>query len=185
VSGDGHAHFNRLSDRTVRTVGVGMYCDGGGLSAAAGKDGQLSRSRGFCDATGEITTSKTGKIRKVERAMGLGSFPDLSLADARAKAADARRHGEQEGVAARALEFVSAWYEAREMPTWRAKASHLGGGMGYTTLPGLRMSLGSRARLSVPISSRATGSLNCASALRFITPMPCSAEMEPANFATS
>jgi hypothetical protein len=63
---------------------VGIYCDGGGLylQVTAGKDGQLNRSWLFRCATGEITTSKTGKPRKVERAMGLGSFPDVSLADA-------------------------------------------------------------------------------------------------------
>jgi integrase len=57
--------------------------------------GQFSRSWLFRYATGEIATSKTGKARKVERAMGLGSFSDVSLAEARQKAAGARRLREQ------------------------------------------------------------------------------------------
>jgi integrase len=90
--------LNRLSDRTVKTVDAGMHCDGGGLylQVTAGKEeGQFSRSWLFRFATGEVRTSRTGKARKVERAMGLGSYPDVSLAAAREKAADARRLREQ------------------------------------------------------------------------------------------
>src|SRR5215471_7552746 len=91
--------LHRLSDRTARTAGAGLHCDGGGLylQVTPGKEeGQFSRSWLFRYATGEIATSKTGKARKVERVMGLGSFPDVSLATARARATDARRLREQD-----------------------------------------------------------------------------------------
>jgi integrase len=86
--------LNRLSDRTVRTVGAGLYCDGGGLylQVTPGREaGRFNRSWLFRYATGEVKTSESGKPRKVERQMGLGSYPDVTLADARQKATDARR----------------------------------------------------------------------------------------------
>src|SRR6266446_976753 len=90
--------LNRLSDRAVRTVGAGMYCDGGGLYLqVTGEDEKrLSRSWLFRYATGEVKTSNSGRPRKVERAMGLGSYPSVSLAAAREKASAARRLREQE-----------------------------------------------------------------------------------------
>src|SRR5262249_41193902 len=54
----------------------------------------------------------------------------------------------------------------------------------YTTLPGLRMLLGSRVRLSVRMRSSATASFTAGRRSRFITPIPCSAEIEPPNLAT-
>jgi integrase len=69
-----------------------MYADGGGLylQVTRGEEGQARKSWLFRFATGEIRTSKSGRERRVERAMGLGSFPLTSLADARAGAVEAR-----------------------------------------------------------------------------------------------
>jgi len=74
-----------------------MHCDGGGLylQATAGADGSMRRSWLFRFATGEVRLSATGKPRRIEREMGLGSFPDTSLAEAREKAAQARKLREQ------------------------------------------------------------------------------------------
>jgi Arm DNA-binding domain len=86
--------LNRLSDRTVRTVVAGMYCDGGGLYlqvTPSREAGRFNRSWLFGYATGEVKTSESGKPRKVERQMGLGSYPDVTLAAARQKATEARR----------------------------------------------------------------------------------------------
>jgi integrase len=81
--------IHRLSDRRARTAGPGMYADGGGLYLQVGPTG--SRSWIFRYATGELRTTRNGKVGHVERAMGLGAFPDTSLAEARAKALDARK----------------------------------------------------------------------------------------------
>jgi integrase len=74
--------FNRLSPRFVQTAQPGMWCDGGGLYL-------------------QVTTGSDGKPRKSwlyrfalngrERQMGLGSFDDAGLADAREKAAKERK----------------------------------------------------------------------------------------------
>src|SRR5258708_39581217 len=84
--------LNKLSDRQVRTAKAGMHGDGGNLwlQVTAGKRGQLHRSWLFRYATGEVTASKSGKARKVERVMGLGPLDSVSLGTARRKAADAR-----------------------------------------------------------------------------------------------
>jgi integrase len=71
-----------------------MHCDGGGLYlqvTPSKADGPVNKSWLFRYATGEIKTSRNGKPRPVEHAMGLGSYPDVSLADARKKAAGARK----------------------------------------------------------------------------------------------
>jgi hypothetical protein len=81
--------IHRLSDRRARTAGPGMHPDGGGLYLQVGPTG--SRSWIFRFATGEVAVSRNGKPRRVERAMGLGAFPDTSLAEARVKALDARK----------------------------------------------------------------------------------------------
>ena len=47
------------------------------------------------------------------------------------------------------------------------------------------MPFGSSVRLSVRIRSSATGSFTLGSRSRFITPMPCSAEIEPPYFCTT
>jgi integrase len=86
--------IHRLSDREVKSKRkAGMYCDGGGLwlQVTEGRGGAIRRSWLFRYATGEIKTSCNGKPRRVEHAMGLGSFPDTSLAEARQKATEARK----------------------------------------------------------------------------------------------
>jgi hypothetical protein len=55
------------------------------------------RSWIFRFATGETVTSKTGKLRRVEREMGLGNYPDTTLAEAREKARLARK-AREDGV---------------------------------------------------------------------------------------
>ena len=74
--------IHKLSDRKVRTVAEGMHGDGGGLllQVTRGTTGQLNRSWLF-----RFTSS--GR----ERRMGLGAYPDIGLAAARARAADARK----------------------------------------------------------------------------------------------
>jgi integrase len=74
-----------------------MHCDGGGLylQATAGTNNTVRRSWIFRYATGKVRQSESGKPRRVEREMGLGSFPDTSLAQARQRAADARKLREQ------------------------------------------------------------------------------------------
>jgi hypothetical protein len=75
--------INRLSARTIVSVGVGIHCDGGGLyiQVTRGKDGStLHRSWLF----------RFG-INGRDRMMGLGSFPTVSIAEAREKAAHARK----------------------------------------------------------------------------------------------
>jgi integrase len=87
--------IHRLSDRQVRTAKVGMHCDGGGLylQVTQGMEG-LRRSWLFRFATGQTRISRNGKRHNVERAMGLGSFPATSLAQARQKAAAMRKERE-------------------------------------------------------------------------------------------
>jgi hypothetical protein len=85
-------HVDRLSDRTVKAAKVGMHCDGQGLYLQVGagsEEGQFSRSWLFRYAA--TKTGADGKPRKGERVMGLGAYPGVSLADARAKAAEARK----------------------------------------------------------------------------------------------
>jgi Arm DNA-binding domain len=72
----------------ARTLPPGLHADGGGLYLQVTPSG---RSWIFRFATGEVAISRNGKRRRVERAMGLGSFPDTSLAEAREKAASARK----------------------------------------------------------------------------------------------
>jgi len=59
-----------------------MWCDGGGLylQATTGRDDKINKSWLY-----RFT------IDGRERQMGLGSFPDTSLAEAREKAAEARK----------------------------------------------------------------------------------------------
>jgi hypothetical protein len=87
----------RLSDRAAKAAKIGknkkgepaprLYCDGGGLNlqVTPGKEqGEVNKSWLF-----RFTSPLTCK----ERQMGLGSYPDVSLVDARDKATDARRLG--------------------------------------------------------------------------------------------
>ncbi|MDI1347254.1 MAG: integrase arm-type DNA-binding domain-containing protein [Pseudolabrys sp.] len=89
--------LNRLSDRKIKTAKPGMYADGGGLwlQVTAGRDDKKNRSWLYRFATGETTKSKNGKIRQVERLMGLGSLDIVSLADARRRATECRKMREQ------------------------------------------------------------------------------------------
>jgi integrase len=74
--------LNRLSALAIRRARVGMHCDGGGLylQITANANGALNRSWLY-----RFT------LQGRERQMGLGSVENVSLADARAKAADARK----------------------------------------------------------------------------------------------
>ncbi|MGJ0426214.1 tyrosine-type recombinase/integrase [Methylocystis sp.] len=56
-----------------------------------GGDGSLNRSWLLRYATGEIKMSASGKPRRVERQMGLGPYPRVSLKEAREKAQEALR----------------------------------------------------------------------------------------------
>jgi hypothetical protein len=69
-----------------------MHCDGGGLylQVTTGTDGALRRSWLYRFATTEVERDANKELGR-ERQMGLGSFPDTSLAEARQKAAEARK----------------------------------------------------------------------------------------------
>jgi integrase len=97
-----------LTDRKVQNAKPGVstkdgspvarkYLDGGGLyiqvtPGERDEKGQISKSLSwlFRYATTEAERAANPKLPR-ERWMGLGSYPDVSLADARDKAADARR----------------------------------------------------------------------------------------------
>jgi integrase len=86
--------LHRLSDKAARAAGPGRYADGGGLYLQVRKteDGKnLRRSWIFKYATGQVVISMHGKERRAERELGLGSYPDISLAEARERALDARK----------------------------------------------------------------------------------------------
>lgn len=71
--------MNKLTAMAIaKTTKPGRYGDGGGLYFLVGAHGGRSWVFRF-------------KIGKRERAMGLGPYPEVSLADARAKAAECRR----------------------------------------------------------------------------------------------
>ena len=84
-------NINRLTARTVAAARVGMHCDGNNLylQVTKGTDGGLNRSWLLRYATGEIKTSANGKSRRAERQMGLGSYPRVTLVEAREKAREA------------------------------------------------------------------------------------------------
>jgi integrase len=71
-----------LTARGAQTAGVGWYCDGHGLylQCSAGTDGAINRSWVYRYRAGDR-----------ERYMGLGPIADVSLAEAREKAAAARK----------------------------------------------------------------------------------------------
>jgi hypothetical protein len=86
--------LHRLSEKTARGVGPGRYADGGGLYLQVRKtedEKGLRRSWIFKCATGQVVLSKRGKRRRAERELGLGSYPDIGLADARERALEARK----------------------------------------------------------------------------------------------
>jgi integrase len=74
-----------------------MHSDGGGLylQVVQRDDAPLSKSWIFRYASGAKTISKSGKPRRAERHMGLGSLQTVSLAEARQRATDARKLREQ------------------------------------------------------------------------------------------
>lgn len=84
---------NRLTDRSVKTATVGYHCDGNNLylQVTQGADDTLNRSWLLRYATGGVKISAAGKPRRVERQMGLGSYPVVSLQAAREKAREALR----------------------------------------------------------------------------------------------
>ena len=84
--------IHRLSSVAVRNAKPGMHPDGGGLylQATESANHMISKSWVFRFATGRIVTSATGKSRSEERQMGLGSLIDVSLAEARERAAQCR-----------------------------------------------------------------------------------------------
>ena len=65
--------------KVTKTAKPGMYGDGGGLWLQISKNGGKSWILRY-------------RIHGRDRYMGLGSVRDVSLADARAKAAEARKH---------------------------------------------------------------------------------------------
>ena len=73
---------HRLSSLKVKNAKVGMHCDGGGLylQCTQGADSSVRRSWLFRYA-----------VKGRERQMGLGSSDEVSLADARLKAAECRK----------------------------------------------------------------------------------------------
>jgi integrase len=123
---------NRLSPITVKRAKPGMHCDGGGLylQVTTGADRAVHRSWLYRFA-----------LNGRERHMGLGSLNNVSLAEARAKAADARkltadaidpieRRGSLRAAAAlavaKAMTFdeCAAAYIASHRARWRAIKSY-------------------------------------------------------------
>src|SRR5260370_11688446 len=74
--------IHRLSDRKVRNAMPGMHADGGNLllQVTIGAAGNINKSWLF-------RYSRSGH----ERRMGLGTYPAVTLAEARQRAADARK----------------------------------------------------------------------------------------------
>ena len=70
--------IHKLTSRKVATAGPGKYEDGGGL-------------RVVVSATGAKKWVLRFTINGKRREMGLGSFPDVGLADARSKATEYRK----------------------------------------------------------------------------------------------
>jgi integrase len=86
-------NLHRLSEKKVKTTKKTMVADGGQLwlQTVIGKNGSISKSWIFRYGTGEMVTSKNGKTRQRERAMGLGAWPTVTLTAAREKAAGLRK----------------------------------------------------------------------------------------------
>lgn len=87
----------KLGDKQVAALKTpGFYSVGGvpglalRIALKTGSDG-LARSWILRTATGEVRTSSTGKLFTARRDFGLGGYPDVSLAEARQKAAEIRR----------------------------------------------------------------------------------------------
>lgn len=107
--------INRLSDRAVRAKkNKGMYADGGGLYLQVSAVGSKSWIFRF---------KRDGRARD----MGLGGWPGVSLADAREKAAEARRHHAQgkDPIAERNANVARERIEAARTITFKACAEKL------------------------------------------------------------
>ena len=88
----------RLTERGIKGLGVGVHADGGNLYLQVTQGtSALCRSWLFRYGTGETTVSASGRPRRVERWEGLGSYPDVTLAEAR-DLAYARRKQRARGV---------------------------------------------------------------------------------------
>ena len=87
-----------LTERGIKALGVGAHADGGNLylQVTEGASG-LCLSWLFRYATGRRVVSASGKERQEERWEGLGSYPDVTLAEAR-DLAYARRKQRARGV---------------------------------------------------------------------------------------
>ena len=68
----------RLTDRAVKTVGAGRYGDGDGLQLIVSDNGRRKWVMRY-------------QMNGTRRDMGLGSYPAVSLSEARIAAADARK----------------------------------------------------------------------------------------------
>jgi integrase len=88
--------INRLTERTVRSVKPGLYPDGGGLylQVTPGADDALRHSWLYRFATTDAERVANPQLGR-ERRMGLGAYPAVGLAEARQRAAEARRMREQ------------------------------------------------------------------------------------------
>jgi integrase len=94
----------RLTDRAVKTASVGRHGDGDGLNLIVSENGRRKWVLRF-------------QINGARRDMGLGSYPAVTLAEARMAAADARKQIAQDvdPLAARA----AARKAAKPIPTFR------------------------------------------------------------------
>jgi integrase len=88
--------INRLTERTIRSVKPGLYPDGGGLylQVTTGADDALRHSWLYRFATTDAERAANPQLGR-ERRMGLGAYPAVSVAEARQRAAEARRLREQ------------------------------------------------------------------------------------------
>jgi integrase len=122
--------LHRLSPAKVKNAKPGMWCDGGGLylQVTADAEGNPHRSWLFRFATGKVEISRTGKPRRVERQMGLGALRTVSLAEAREKAAGARKQRERgiDPIEARnAQKTAAALAEAKQMTFDQCRAAYI------------------------------------------------------------
>jgi integrase len=122
--------LHRLSSAKVKNAKPGMWCDGGGLylQVTADAEGNLHRSWLFRFATGKVEISRSGNQRRVERQMGLGGLQTVSLAEAREKAAEARKQRERgiDPIEARnAHRTATALAEAKQMTFDQCRAAYI------------------------------------------------------------
>jgi integrase len=113
--------MGRLTEKTVQSAKPGRHGDGDGLQLVVSK----GRLRSADDSPGSGTPRKKWVLRYqiagARRDMGLGSYPDVGLKDARLRAAEAR------GLIARGLDPIEAREAARKaakpVPTFREVAA--------------------------------------------------------------